>query len=462
MKPNVALLVAVVVRLLPPAALGGDVPADTSGSLAFVEPHASFAPLHQGETLTHSFAFKNEGRRAVKILSGIALTSSGAVAFEPAVVAPGAQGVVTVSQPIGAELGVTGFRFAVVTDEGRYRMNLSGFVESAFEPETPRLDFGTIDRERGSSLEIEVASREVPRLDTSDIEAPPFLEVKVGAAADGAGIRLRAGLLSGCPVGLNRGTIRVRTNVPTQPWLVVSYAYAAWGDVVPAEHPVSFGLVRMGEEARKEVELASRAGKSFEVAEATDPDGIVGVEITADGKGGLARLVATVHPRALGPLDGTLLVWLGGEAEPLPISYRAIVMAPETSVREIDMSQLPAALPVPPVVDRSVDASPAEPAPLNAEEGAPAVTLRWKARAEKNVYGYLVYRSDRREGPFIRISAIVPVAGGEPESVHAYTYRDENVAPGKTYYYYLDLLTVEGLKTRFSGVISRRVAARKP
>ncbi len=82
-------------------------------------------------------------------------------------------------------------------------------------------------------------------------------------------------------------------------------------------------------------------------------------------------------------------------------------------------------------------------------------TLNWSAATEKGVYGYLIYRSENRAGPFRRINAEivrVPVDGAES---HGYTYDDGDVLPGRTYHYYLDVVAETGVKQRFSGVVTK-------
>ena len=84
--------------------------------------------------------------------------------------------------------------------------------------------------------------------------------------------------------------------------------------------------------------------------------------------------------------------------------------------------------------------------------------LNWTARTETGVYGYLVYRSEDRAGPFRRIHPGVVRVPADRIDKHAYTFSDEEVTPGVTYYYYLDAVSDAGLKQRFSGIISRTTA----
>jgi len=89
----------------------------------------------------------------------------------------------------------------------------------------------------------------------------------------------------------------------------------------------------------------------------------------------------------------------------------------------------------------------------------PEVVLRWTASEEDGVYGYLVYRADRREGPFRRVNQeIIHVARDQSEGAGTYRFVDTTVAAGRTYFYYLDAVSMGGLKQRLSGVISKEVA----
>ena len=99
------------------------------------------------------------------------------------------------------------------------------------------------------------------------------------------------------------------------------------------------------------------------------------------------------------------------------------------------------------------------PEPAAAAPDAPAGevvnTLSWTAATEQGVFGYLVYRSDQRDGPFRRLNERIVRVPGDGLEQHSYTYEDRAVEPGRTYYYYLDVISRAGAKQRFSGVISK-------
>lgn len=81
------------------------------------------------------------------------------------------------------------------------------------------------------------------------------------------------------------------------------------------------------------------------------------------------------------------------------------------------------------------------------------VTLSWTTASEVNTAGFNVYRSEKREGPFVLInSQIIPtasdkVAGGK------YQYQDKTVEPGKTYYYQLEDVELGGTTKRHDLIV---------
>ena len=98
---------------------------------------------------------------------------------------------------------------------------------------------------------------------------------------------------------------------------------------------------------------------------------------------------------------------------------------------------------------------PGDPPGTSAEIPGVTNTLNWTAETERGVYGYLVYRAENRDGPFLRVNeAIVRVPDDELER-HEYTWVDSDVEPGKIYHYYLDAVSAQGVKQRFSGILSR-------
>lgn len=95
--------------------------------------------------------------------------------------------------------------------------------------------------------------------------------------------------------------------------------------------------------------------------------------------------------------------------------------------------------------------------PQQKDAEAPRNTLTWTARQESTVYGYLVYRSGKREGPFRRVSPQVIRALAGPDA-HTYSWADLAVVAGETYFYYVEALDHGARRHPLTGVVSKTVA----
>lgn len=356
------LLLAGLSFLLPPAsfAQSGE-PADprpekragahgtAESGLEIEGAHARFGEVYQMAEISHLFPFRNKTAKAIRIEQAIALAGSGRVEAVPETVPPGGTGEIRVVQPIGSQLGNTAFRYALVTDEpgvARYRFSLSGFVESAYDPEKPEISFGELDRARGAKLEIELSSREVARLEIVEIlELPSWLGLEVAGrnGEDQQGLRLAATVKGRPPLGWQNETVRLRTNVPNQPIYPLRVAATIYGDVVPSVNPISFGAVDLGGTYRESIELRSRGGQPLGLRSAADPAHWVKAAIVpcprSPDQAGCRRLDLdlAVAPLAVqGPFSGKIEI-VSGDGEVLPLIYHGIVIAPGTPIRQLEV-----------------------------------------------------------------------------------------------------------------------------
>ena len=81
------------------------------------------------------------------------------------------------------------------------------------------------------------------------------------------------------------------------------------------------------------------------------------------------------------------------------------------------------------------------------------VILNWATASETENLGFHVYRSQKALGEYERLtSTAIPGAGNSAEQ-HVYSYVDESVAPGETYYYKLADVDFNGVIT-FHGPVS--------
>lgn len=69
---------------------------------------------------------------------------------------------------------------------------------------------------------------------------------------------------------------------------------------------------------------------------------------------------------------------------------------------------------------------------------AAQVDIRWETASEADTAGFNIYRSESRQGPYEKVNAdLIP---GSPDAFLGGTYHfvDQDVDPGKTYYYRLE------------------------
>jgi hypothetical protein len=436
--------------ILPLAALVAQ--AAGAGARGIEAERPAVVEAYQGTEIAQSFVLRNQGVRPFRVLAVRAESPGGFVDAVPAEpIAPGGRAEVTVRQDTAGRLGLGGFRFLLSADDGLpdRRLVLTAFVQSAYDPDRPVLEG---EPAPGGAVEVRLESRLVPRLTVADFSGvPAFLGVAALPGPDGA-VVLRATVAKDAPLGLQTGQLRIRTNVAAQPELVVPYRLALYDDVVPEAPSVDLGSVRQGRPFAKSLRLRSRSGRPIDVVavEGAGP----GVAATTGECAEPApswrqlELAGTGGDPAAG-LAGTVRVRLR-DGRALTIPYSGLPLGADAVVRDLgrvdgpSSAAAPAPLPTPPPV----------PPPVTGRPGERRARLVWNATQEDQTYGYLVYRAERREGPFLRVNARVVRVGTGPEP-GAYAYEDDTVEPGRSYFYYLESIGKSGAKTRLSGVVTK-------
>jgi hypothetical protein len=85
------------------------------------------------------------------------------------------------------------------------------------------------------------------------------------------------------------------------------------------------------------------------------------------------------------------------------------------------------------------------------------VILKWRTAAETNNLGFNIYRSDTRNGKYIKVNSRLIAGIGTDATPHDYSFTDENVLLSKTYYYYIEDVDFTG-KTNKSHLIEVTVS----
>lgn len=66
------------------------------------------------------------------------------------------------------------------------------------------------------------------------------------------------------------------------------------------------------------------------------------------------------------------------------------------------------------------------------------ITVEWQTETEVNSAGFNIYRAMGEDGPYTKINEQLIAGQGGPSAGAAYTFVDETVRPGETYYYRLE------------------------
>ena len=79
-----------------------------------------------------------------------------------------------------------------------------------------------------------------------------------------------------------------------------------------------------------------------------------------------------------------------------------------------------------------------------AEPDGTGPLLRWTVANEQELYGYAIYRSERADGRFKRVSAHLIRANSDQEGPGKYRWRDRSADAGKSYWYQIMMVYLDG------------------
>ena len=80
------------------------------------------------------------------------------------------------------------------------------------------------------------------------------------------------------------------------------------------------------------------------------------------------------------------------------------------------------------------------------------IILNWRTESEVNNLGFNVYRSKRLDGDYVKVTPALIMGAGTEATPREYSFTDEYVVVGRTYYYYIEDMEFSG-KTNKSDII---------
>jgi hypothetical protein len=116
-----------------------------------------------------------------------------------------------------------------------------------------------------------------------------------------------------------------------------------------------------------------------------------------------------------------------------------------------------AGVPVPAAASGQDEAPEAETPEAAAEEPAEEpetydYRIRWATASEVDNFGFDVFRSESEDGPFDKLNDRVIEGAGTSDEPQRYEFVDDTIDPHKTYYYYVESISMSGVRERFTPV----------
>jgi hypothetical protein len=417
--------------------------------------------LYQANIGHSTILFNNIGDKPVKILSVTPANADDKVGdFKlPTTVAPRTSVNIPVTVYSGMDSGDSRHNFNVETDianRPRLTVPIHLFAMSVLDDPKPKADLGTVNTNSAPPVKtVNLSSREVPDFRiTRIVEMPDFATAKI--LPDGHTVSI-----DGNPAaswGRHDGFVKVALNstVQSQAWIHVTAD--VHGEVIPSQNPVDMGLFRNAKPSL-ELQLRSRDGKPVKLGKISIED--MQAKVIRKACTGVIQgceqleLSLTVGP-AMGRIHGKLLVDLPDFHRQLPIDVFGWYLPEDVKTRSLEDALQKKSSAEPPPLDlksalqNSTQTHSAAP-PVDPPGHGPL--LKWQVSNENNIYGYLVYRGDAENGPFLRVNKdIVHVDAGKGDGITStYAWRDDSATAGKTYWYYIGMLYRDGTKQQLSG-----------
>ena len=76
--------------------------------------------------------------------------------------------------------------------------------------------------------------------------------------------------------------------------------------------------------------------------------------------------------------------------------------------------------------------------------------IKWATASELNNFGFDVFRSDSETGQFEKINANTIPGAGSSDTPSRYQYTDATIEAGKSYWYYVESISMSGQREKFT------------
>ncbi|HIE28917.1 TPA: hypothetical protein EYP66_16710 [Candidatus Poribacteria bacterium] len=91
---------------------------------------------------------------------------------------------------------------------------------------------------------------------------------------------------------------------------------------------------------------------------------------------------------------------------------------------------------------------------FTAKIGSDEIILKWNTEAEMANLGWNIFRSEKRNGKYVKINSALIKGAGDSAISKSYEYIDDNISKGATYFYYLQAIDFNGKTTRSKIIVA--------
>lgn len=392
------------------------------------------------------------GVRALK--EGFSATANGIM------VPPHGKAYLSVDVNVGNAAGAFGYPLHIETDEAGklgHGLRVYGFALTDIDQLRPELDLGVVNLDKTMPKQsVTLTSNAAADFKILKIiDKPNWVDTAIMK-----GTTLEVSARKNAPLGLNDGYVKLAIQALRQKEAWVHVKADVHGDVVPSANPLDMGLMRFGNENKFLIRLTSRAGKDFRVGkvELQDIAGATRIYPCIPAEKACQTISLTVSDdQPSGTIKGRLWVDLPDEKQRLPINLWGLIVAKDFKIGTIDDSAHSDGTSSP-VEGQEKPLDVMSTLKSNAASTASAELppppgngplLKWVISNGASIYGFQIFRSSFENGPFTLLTPD-PIRATKANDALTYQWRDSAAVSGRSYWYYIGIVNMDGSKASLS------------
>lgn len=379
-----------------------------------------------------------------------------AFSFKPIEVKAGESFGLDIEVALSADVGRVSHHFDVF-EKGQSEpvdgFSVQGFSDWVISPEGTDIQFGIVDSAKPVERIVPIQSRPGVAVRLLGIEkGSAHFDARV--IDDGRALELKS--RKDAPWSNFDEKVLVRTDNELQPIVAFRIRGQSRGAVIPSADPLDFGVLREGQGAELTLVLNDSTGKALKIGKVV-PKSRMPVETKVTecipANPSCKNLKVIYPPMNLrGVTGGMLEIELPEYERTLYVRFGALGIGKDTKIMDLAEElerERTSEKPVSTVLRNAIQKPPVPLEMPKPEGNGPLLT--WKSAYENGVYGYEVYRSEAKGGPFQRVSAgIIERLDQSGKLGSVYRWRDANFESGKDYWYYVNLVMNDGSKRTFT------------